>query len=45
MKKLITLMFALLCLAACGGDDEKIIQQDEVVEEPMFVSYSFDKKI
>ena len=44
MKKLITLMFALLCLAACGGDDEKIIQQDEVVEEPMFVSYSFDKK-
>ena len=36
-------MFALLCLAACGGDDENIIQ-DEILEAPLYTSYSFDKK-
>ena len=43
MKKLITLMFALLCLAACGSDEKKMIQ-DEIFESPFSTSYSFDNK-
>lgn len=36
-------MFALLCLAACGSDEEQIIQ-DEMLEQPGSTSYSFDNK-